>query len=131
MGTTPPGRTEVWMPDESPERHWLEIARDRIFSGEPESDVMESYGYSLTVDELTGVEQGVPIPDKEFRSVTPRYKYPFNHMAPGDSFLIPCFGDAAVTVKHRVRNAARMASAHTGAEFTVLLVRGGVRVWRD
>ena len=66
------------------------------------------------------IEHGVPMPKL-------RNKYPFEHMAEGDSFLLPfSMSDEVATIS----SAASYAGRRLKVKFVTKTVDEGVRVWR-
>jgi len=70
------------------------------------------------------IRKGVPIPPPA-RVGRGKFRYPWDDMKVGDSFLVP--GDARVATLY---SAAYRVTDRLGWFFTVRQVKGGVRVWR-
>jgi hypothetical protein len=66
------------------------------------------------------IDKNIPVP-KHGRL---NYRYPFEEMEPGDSFLVE---DASKG--QRVANRVRASASHRGYQVTVVRVSGGWRCW--
>lgn len=75
------------------------------------------------------IESGVPVPKRQGGRTGS--KYPFAHLNPGESFLVPHGEDKQVGAG-TVRSAAgAFSKRNPGAgKFIIRAVDGGVRVWR-
>lgn len=71
------------------------------------------------------IEKNVPMPKGRTTA-----KYPYAQMEVGDSFLIPCSGDAVATVLKRMKTSKFVAGKRLGIKLSVATDNGGVRVWR-
>lgn len=76
------------------------------------------------------IESGIPVPPRVGGGGRPG-KYPFEHMTPGDSFLVTYQdGQPPAHAARRLASATKGASKRTGFKFTTRRLKDGVRVWR-
>lgn len=80
------------------------------------------------------IDKGVPLPE---RARGPRAKYPFEDMAPGDSFLVERGrAEGEMSLRNRIYSIVGKRKSRSGEAYTVRQVRGqdgrlvGFRVWR-
>jgi hypothetical protein len=106
-----------------------EMEKERPNSAPLVAGVSESPPHEARCAESQGsglytIARGIPIPEKRRRPA----KYPFAHMAAGDSFFVPIKEASPGTVQQSAR---KYAKRHMGFQFVARTLKreGGTRIW--
>lgn len=78
------------------------------------------------------IEQGVPLPSRNYTGKKGKSKYPFAQMRSGDSFFVPVKTTARATATNLSANGRKWAISNnlSNVHFVIRRVEDGVRIWR-